>query len=48
MAFPRAGGIARDNLSSCSSTTISLMAGHCRDDFGDLVDIGVEEEVEVV
>lgn len=43
MAFPRAGK-ATESIASSSSTTISLRAGHGREGFGDLVDVGVEEE----
>ncbi|KAH9211421.1 Bestrophin/UPF0187 [Leptodontidium sp. 2 PMI_412] len=42
MAFPRAGK-ATESIAS-SSSTISLRAGHGRERFGDLVDVGVGEE----
>ncbi|KAH7364037.1 hypothetical protein BKA65DRAFT_490271 [Rhexocercosporidium sp. MPI-PUGE-AT-0058] len=43
MVLPRAGKVT-ESIASSSSTTISLMAGHGREIFGDLVDVEVEEE----
>jgi hypothetical protein len=43
MAFPGVGK-ASETIANSSSTTISLRAGHSRERFGNLVDVGTEEE----